>query len=226
MKYPEDFLNKIICGDCLEIMKEMPDKCVDLVLTDPPYGIKMDKAIKSKVGINSFGKLHTNANYHEEEWDDKIPCGEIFDQIFRISKNQIICGGNYFTEYLRPTNSWIFWDKKVSIEEGDTCFSDGELIWTSLKFALKKFTYGWIGFDYINNPQKDRKQHPTQKPLELIKYLIDNFSKESDLILDPFLGSGTTARACKDLKRNFIGIEISPKYVEIARQRLRQDILL
>ena len=213
MKYPEDFINKVIQGDCLEVMKQMPDKCVDLVLTDPPYGIGMNK---------HFGSGVENIPTIDGDWDNNIPSKEYFDEIFRVSKNQVFFGGNYFTKYLPPTSCWIVWDKN----NGASTFGDGELIWTSFKGALRIHKHHWVGL-VSGREDTGMKVHPTQKPKELITWIIARFSqKETDLILDPFLGSGTTAVAAKQLKRNFIGIEISEKYCEIARGRLRQEILI
>ena len=214
-------LNKIYCGDCLELMKQIPDKSIDLVLTDPPYGIGIAK--NGFVGGISDGGFKEGfkvaKDYGAQNWDSKVPSKEYFEEIFRVSKNQIIFGGNYFVEYLKNSPCWIVWDKK---ETAINNFADCELIYTSFKTSVRKFIYGWSGFDYINNSNtaNDKKQHPTQKPLALVGKILSAYSKENDLILDPFLGSGTTAIACKQLKRNFIGIEISPDYVKNAEERI------
>lgn len=201
----DKYLNKIICGDCLEVMKGMPDKCVDLVLTDPPYGVDMNKP---------FGS-YSRPQVFDGDWDKCIPAKEYFDEMFRISKNQIIFGGNYFTDYLSPTGAWLFWDKN----NGDSTFADGELVWTSFGFALRKIRVNWTGSASLKEDTHG-KMHPTQKPIGIIGACIYRFSEEGQTILDPFLGSGTTAVACKQLKRNFIGIEISQKYCDIAQKRL------
>ena len=210
MKYPEDFLNKVIQGDCLEIMKQMPDKCIDLVLTDPPYGIDMNRP---------FGS-YSRPQVFDGDWDKEIPAKTYFDEIFRVSKHQIIFGGNYFTMFLPATSAWIFWDKN----NGDSTFADGELIWTSFDFALRKLRVNWTGSATLKEDTHG-KVHPTQKPVGIIGACIVRFSKETDTILDPFLGSGTTAVAAKQLGRKFIGIEISEKYCKIAKDRLRQEVL-
>ena len=207
-------LNKIYCGDCLEIMKGIPDKCVDLVLTDPPYGI----GISNKVGGNNLGRAK---DYGEQRWDNEIPSKEAFSEIIRISKNQIIFGGNYFIENLTNSPCWIVWDKDNS---GN--FADCELAWTSFKTAIRKFRFRWNGMLQEDMKNKEIRLHPTQKPVELFKWILKNYSEEGQTILDPFLGSGTTVVVCKQLNRNFIGIEISEKYCEIARRRLRQEVLL
>lgn len=207
MTYPDDFINKVINADCLEVMKQMPDKCVDLVLTDPPYGL----GDRLSDGGGKLKNTPMAVLYRESEWEDKLPSQEVFNEIFRISKNQVICGGNYFL--LPPTRCFIAWDKKQAMPTLSAC----EYIWTSFDRPAKLFS--------VSSTDLNR-QHPTQKPIELIKYLIGKFSEENTTILDCFLGSGTTAVAAKQLGRNFIGIELSEKYCKIAEERLRQDILL
>jgi len=217
MKYPTDFINKIICGDCLEVMKDMPDKCVDLVLTDPPYGKMWTR------GKNAIGLLKEQNENDKTIWDIK-PTKEYFDEIFRVSKNQIIFGGNYFTDYLYPSNCWIVWDKLGNLKLGEQIpFADCELAWTSFTKVVKKFVCRSAGFI---KDTKDIRQHPTQKPTELMKWIIGKYANESDLILDCFMGSGSTLVAAKQLGRKFIGIEINPEYCKIAEDRLRQEMLV
>ena len=217
MKYPEDFINKIICGDCLEVMKGMPDKSVDLVLTDPPYGIKRDKGFKGFGGFGGFGTPIARRQY-DDDWDFDRPKKEVFDEILRISKQAIICGGNFFADYLPQGKHWIVWDKLNTMPT----FGDCELIWTNIeRCSVKKFTHQYNGL----LGKESARWHPTQKPIELMRYLIETYSEDGQTILDPFLGSGTTAVAAKQLHRNFIGIEISQKYCDIANDRLRQDLL-
>jgi len=214
-------INQVICGNCLDVMKNIPDNSIDLVLTDPPYGIniikKQNKASKN-IKSMSYSGGHWK-KYNEKDWDNKIPKKEYFDEIFRISKNQIIWGGNYFIEYLINSKCWLIWYKGKSLN-----LPDAELAWTNFNKPIRQF-YEARSDAYIND-KCNYKQHPTQKSLNLFKWCIKNYSKENDLILDPFLGSGTTAVACKQLKRRYIGIEISKEYCEIAEQRLRQEILL
>ena len=204
----EELKNKILNCDCLEIMKDIPDNSVDLVLTDPPYGINADKGIGRSIrqGIEA-GKIESG------NWDNKPPKKEYFNEIFRISKYQIIFGGNYFS--LPNSKSFIIWDKGETMYGRD--FAECEFAWITPDKPAKIFK---------KSPTQLNRIHPTQKPLELFEWCLVNYSQENDLILDPFLGSGTTAVACQNLKRNFIGIEISEKYCEIARQRLRQKPMI
>jgi len=211
------YLNKIINGDCIEVMKYIPDNSVDLVLTDPPYG-KMWTRGKHGIGI-----LKEKNEADKTKWDIK-PKKEYFNEMIRVSKNQIIFGGNYFTDYLLPSNCWLVWDKLGELKLGEQIpFAHCELAWTSFNKTVKKYTLRSQGFI---KDTKDIRVHPTQKPSELFEAIIRDFSEEGDTILDPFIGSGTTAVACQNLKRNFIGIEISETYCAIARKRLKQKPLL
>lgn len=210
-------LNKIYCGDCLEIMKTFPDKSIDLVLTDPPYGIGA-----YKTGSMGGGVLAKQSKFSPTDWDNDIPKKEYFDEMFRISKNQIIFGGNYFVEYLKNSPCWIVWDK----DNGDNNFADCELAWTSFNTAVRKFKFRWQGMLQENMKEKEIKYHPTQKPVALIRWILQNYSKDTDIILDAYAGSGSTLVAAQNLHRNFIGIEISPEYCKIAEERLKQQTLL
>ena len=213
MNWPDDFIDKIICGDCLEVMKEIPDKAVDLVLTDPPYGIKRDKGFGGAGGFN--GKKPIARRQYNDNWDKERPSEFCFKEILRIGKNILIFGGNYFADILPQSKHWVVWDKLNTMPT----FGDCELIWTNAKRnSVKKITYQYNGLF----GKEKRRYHPTQKPVGLIKKLLEIYSKEGDLIFDPFLGSGTTAVACLELNRHFIGIELSPEYCEIAKKRIKE----
>lgn len=208
----DEIRNTIICADCLEVLKTLPDKCVDLVLADPPYGVKYAR------GKNGWGVCDNRPELSDVQWDVK-PTKEYFDEIRRVSVNQIIFGGNYFTDILPPTKGWIFWDKNGETKN-KSVFADGELAWTSFNHVIRKYTLRVMGFI---NDSHDVREHPTQKPSELFVEILRDNSKEGDTVLDCFLGSGTTAVACYRTHRDFIGIEISPKYCEIARKRLQAE---
>jgi DNA modification methylase len=199
----------LIHGDCLEEMKKIPDGSIDLVLTDPPYGVRADK------GTSGFGSAK-NRRY-KSEWDSKTPDKEYFDEILRIGKTVLIFGGNFFTDKLPARGHWIVWDKKGEVAFKNP-FSDCELIWTSIKKKpIKKYVFKQQGFI---TDSKDVRVHPTQKPSELVQQLIEVYSNENDTVLDCFMGSGTTGVACKNLNRNFIGIELDKEYFEIAKKRI------
>lgn len=219
----QDLINKIHNADCLEFMKQLPDKSIDLVLTDPPYGIRMARNTNICSKTNSKGQtkkgFYSSKLHETKQWDNKRPEKIYFDEILRISKNAIIFGGNYFADLLPPSRGWIFWDKKEHQTQGQN-FADGELVYTTFDKNVKKYLYGWIGLDYVNNSQNDKKTHPTQKPLQLFQMILQDYSNENDLVLDCFSGSGTTAIACSELKRNFICIEKDKQYYEASCQRL------
>lgn len=199
------------CGDCLEIMKDIPDKSVDLTLTDPPYGIKADK------GSAGFGVA--KGRKYKGNWDSKIPSKQYFDEILRVSKNVIIFGGNYFAHLLPPSKHWIVWDKKGDIKFKNP-FADCELIYTSFDKVCKKIVFKQQGFI---SDTKDKRVHPTQKPTELLQQLIELYSNENDLILDCFMGSGSTGVACINTNRKFIGIELDENYFNIAKERIESN---
>ena len=212
-------MNQIIQGDCLEVMKQMSDKCVDLVLTDPPYGINYNN--------NKLNRKSNSGNFEDIENDKgELNYSEIIKECQRIGKMVIIFGAINFMKDLPYKGIWICWDKRTKIEADKVFGSPFELAWCDKIGGYDKIYRvmhgGVINADGKNSP----RFHPTQKPVELMKLILRDFSNENDTVLDCFLGSGTTAVACKQLNRNFIGIEISEKYCEIARQRLRQGLLL
>lgn len=208
----EQYINKIINADCLDILKQLPDKCVDLVLTDPPYGIDYGGQLKGKGDGNGGIDKNGWRSWDAPEWDKERPSKELFDEIIRVSKNQIIWGGNYFADLLPASKGWLVWNK------GQRNFSlaDGELAWTSFDKVLRIFDYS------RGQALQDGKIHPTQKPLKLIEWCLLKGSKENDLVLDCFSGSGTTAVACHNLKRRFICIEKDPDYWRSSCERLEQ----
>jgi site-specific DNA-methyltransferase (adenine-specific) len=207
----ESITNKIINADCMDILKQLPDKCIDLVLTDAPYGIK------ESMGKNkNRGLLAKPTDYGYKDWDKKIPDKEYFEEILRVSKNQILFGGNYFVEYLHNSSCWLVWDKN----NYGTDFADCELAWTNFKSAVRKYKWTWNGMLQEDMKNKEKRIHPTQKPLKLFEMILRDYSNENDLILDCFSGSGTTAVACHNLKRRFICIEKDYDYWKASVERL------
>lgn len=199
---------KIYNGDCIEVMKQIPNESIDLVLTDPPYGIAADKGVGG--GIQKGRK-------YEDNWDVR-PTKDYFDEMLRISKQAIIFGGQCFTDLLPQNNHWIVWDKTGQIKF-DNPYSGAELAWTNIKKnTIKKYVCIQAGFI---GQEKDR-WHPTQKPVAVMKAILRDYDYK--VILDPFLGSGTTLVACKELNRQGIGIEISQKYCDITIRRLKNTI--
>ena len=193
--------NKIICGDCLDIMKDWPDECVDLVLTDPPYGIE-----RFKHGSLRFDKKQEYPN--GLKWDNK-PTRETLLDIIKIGKHSIIWGMN---NLLLPTTEYfVVWNKKQTVDN----FASAEIAWTNIKMPAKVFEYS------IHLHNQTEKNHPTQKPLTLGTWILERYSKPNDLILDCYCGSGTFCVAAKMLGRRYIGIDISPEYCKIAEERLK-----
>ena len=198
---------RLILGDCREVLPLLPK--VDAVVTDPPYGIGQD-------GGRFRGRKGGRHRVLEKlDWDHSTPDAATFGLVLRAARDQIIWGGNYFTDKLPVSRGWLYWDKMMG---GD--FSDGELAWTSLDRTLKAFS--------LCNKMTG-KEHPTQKPDALMKWCL-NFLPDAATILDPFMGSGTTGVACMNLGRKFIGVELERKYFDIACERIenaqRQSQLL
>ena len=201
-------------GDCLEIMPHLEP--VDLVLTDPPYGIKRDKGFGGFRGFGGFGKPIATRRYEDDEWDENRPEKESFGLILKKASVSMIFGGNFFADILPQGKHWIVWDKKNTMPS----FGDAELIWTNIpRTSVKIITAEYNG---LIGKEKTRF-HPTQKPLKLIIELLMRYKYRT--ILDPFMGSGTTLVAAKELGRKAIGIEIEEKYCEIAVRRLAQEML-
>ena len=188
----------------MELMARYPDNYFDLAIVDPPYGIGA-----SEMTMGS-GK---NKNYKKgKNWDNETPSQKYFNELFRVSKNQIIWGGNYFP--LPLTKSWIFWDKGIY---WDCDFADGELAWTSFKSVLRIAQIRYKGFLGADNV----RIHPTQKPVALYKWILDKYAKQGDKILDTHLGSGSIAIACHDYGFDLTACELDTEYYEAAIKRLK-----
>lgn len=212
----KEIINEVVQGDCLDGMRLIPDKSIQLVITDPPYSddfATFDYATGRKNPNKKLRHISKELSFKPKE--------EHFRELLRISSRHLIFGGNHFANMLPPAFGWFFWDKN----NGDARFSDGEMIYGNIKKGIRKIKYTWCGAIQENMKNKDVRFHPTQKPVELIRILIERNSKPGDLICDPFMGSWTTARACKDLGRNFIGFELDGQYCRFGEERLRQEIL-
>ncbi len=209
-----NLMNIIHNIDCLKFMKQIPDKYFDLCLSDPPYGIGNNITYRK----NNCSKVAKSKDYGAYTWNDKKPEKSIFDEIFRISKNQIIFGANHFIEAM-PKNSscWLVWDK----DNASSTFADCELAWTSFKTAVRKYTYTWNGMIQADMKNKEVRVHPTQKPIKLFTAILQDYAKEGHKIFDPFMGSGTTALACEALGLEWCGCELEEQYVDAANERLK-----
>lgn len=220
-------INKIYQGDCIKFMKDIPDKFFDCVVTDPPYGIKINKMNFVMSGSIKVGGAYRNDySDHPTDWDEERLTEKYFKEIQRISKNQVIFGGNNFANILPNSRCWVVWDKRGD-EKYNNDFADGELIWTSFDKPLRIIRFLWSGMIQKDMGwRKEKRLHPTQKPIFIMRKIIKMFTKEQDKVIDCFMGSGSTCVACKQLKRNFVGIELSEKYFKIAKSRLSQNTLL
>ena len=196
--------------DCMDAMKEMPDNYYDLAIVDPPYGKKPTRDNKGTGGFNSSKNYDNKADI----WDVR-PDPEYFKELFRVSKNQIIWGANYFIEDLKSSNGFICWDKM----NGENIFADFELAYSSFNSRAKIYRKQWIGSNANNGTPR---MHPTEKPIQLYEWLLMNYAKEGDKILDTHLGSGSIAIACHNLGYSLDGYEIDAEYYEAACKRLKQ----
>lgn len=205
---------ELYLGDCREILPTLGK--VDALVTDPPYGIGADEVALSAAlqRIKADGKSKAGRGwkyYGDSQWDRERPPPSVFALMLEASKKHIIWGGNYFTDILPPTMQWLIWDKG----QRDFSLADFEMAWSSQNSAAR----------IINYPRakalQDGKEHPTQKPVEVMEWCIQALAMPVDTILDPFMGSGTTGVAAVNLGRRFIGIEIDPKYFDIACKRIQ-----
>ena len=195
----------------MQLMARYPDKYFDLAIVDPPYGIGESKK-KRENTISDKWKNPNKKIHNVKNWDNKTPDLIYFKELFRVSKNQIIWGANYMTEYLPSSMGWIFWDKK----NGESDFSDGELAYTSFNKGLRKFEWLWNGFQ---KQKPEERLHPTQKPVALYKWILDKYAKQGDKILDTHLGSGSIAIACHDYGFELTACELDAEYYEAAKKR-------
>lgn len=214
MKLPRPYYEEpgivIYHADCRDILPHLEP--VDLVLTDPPYGIG-----KNMAKVLSRGNLARPTDYGDFKWDVKVS-QELIDKAISAGEFACVFGGNHYQ--VKPSSCWLVWDKM----NGDTDFADCELAWTNFPRAVRMKKHLWNGMLRWGDARGKPRCHPAQKPVEVIIWAI-NLSPKANIILDPFMGSGTTLRAAKDLGRKAIGIEIEEKYCEIAVKRLSQEVL-
>ena len=207
--------------DCMTALKEMQDNQFDLAIVDPPYGIGVNKGGYSLAGNGDFkgGNFNVKATkYVGGEWDNERPNEEYFKELLRGSKNVIIWGGNYFADLLPSSSCWIVWDK----DNGTSYQADCELAYTNFDTAVRKYRYRWWGLLQEDMKNKEKRIHPTQKPIRLYEWLLMNYAKDGDKILDTHLGSGSIAIACHNLGFDLEGYELDKEYFEAAKKRLEQ----
>ena len=199
--------------DCMDLMREYPDNHFELAIVDPPYGIRQDGYRE-----NNRSKLAQSRNYHKALWDQPRPDGQYFAELFRVSKNQIIWGANNYPEFLKQSPCWLVWDKDNSGH-----FADCELAFGSFQTAVRKFKYRWNGMLQQDMTNKEDRIHPTQKPVALYKWLLQNYAKEGDKILDTHMGSGSIAIACHYMGFNLTACELDEDYFNAACERIERE---
>jgi len=204
--------------DNMAMMARYPDKHFDLAIVDPPYGIGMGKKEQYHKGALT--------TYKSKPWDSAIPTKDYWNELFRVSKNVIVWGGNYFTEFLPPQKNWIVWDKE---QPPNTSFSQYELAWSNCKgqATIFKKSIARCGNKVSNNKIKAieyMRIHPTQKPIQLYNYCLEKYAKPGDKILDTHLGSGSIAIACHDYGYDLTATELDKDYFDAAMKRINNHI--
>ena len=204
---------EILNCDCMEYMATLKDNAFDLAIVDPPYGLGEHEGKPSR---NRFSSVE----YLKKDWDSVPPGPKYFKELSRVSKNQIIWGANHFMQNISiGSPCWIVWDK----ENGDSHFADCELAFTSFKTAVRMFRYRWAGMLQGDMKNKEHRIHPTQKPVKLYQWLLDNYSKSGQRILDTHLGSGSSAIAAHYFGVDFVGCELDQDYYEAACNRFDHE---
>lgn len=212
-------ISEVYNMDCMEYMSQFPDKYFELAIVDPPYGINYSQ-IAAKRSNTKYGKAAAAAGiYDYKDWDKESPDNKYFINLIRVSKNQIIWGANHFISKIPFDSScWIVWDK----DNGSNGFADCELAWTSFDSAVRKYKYTWNGMFQGDMKNKENRIHPTQKPVKLYKWLLTNYAKPGDKILDTHLGSGSSRIAAYDLGFDFYATELDKDYFEAQDKRFNQ----
>lgn len=195
--------NAVINADCMTALKQMPDKCVSLAICDPPYGNN------DAIGIQN-GNKHSAKRKVYRLFDNQAPNSEYFNELKRVSKNQIIWGGNFFG----MVGGYICWNKH------GTAFGEAELAYCSMINSIRIFDYVWNGMLQQNMNDKEKRLHPTQKPVALYKWLLKNYAKPGDKILDTHMGSGSSVIACYDMGFDYMAFEIDKDYYDAATKRI------
>lgn len=201
--------------DCMELLKATPDKFYDLAIVDPPYGINFGEF--NRTNRTSTGKTIKADKYKNNNWDDSIPTDEYFNELKRVSKNQIIWGGNYFPSlWGNGCKGFIFWYKGNPVPN----FSDGELAWSSFNKVARMFNFKYYG-NLEGHTSATEKIHPTQKPIALYEWLLATYAKDGHKILDTHLGSGSSAIACNNLGFELTACELDKDYYEASIKRIK-----
>ena len=204
--------------DCMNVMARYPDNHFELAVVDPPYGIDAANTFGGEERKSGNGVAMKTA-FDKKDWDLCIPEKEYFIELMRVSRNQIVWGANYMSHFLPPSMGWIVWDK----DNGTTKFSDAELAFSSFEKALRIWKYTWNGMIQGDMKKKETRIHPTQKPVKLYEWIIANYAKEGDKILDTHLGSGSSAIAAHYGGFDFVGCELDLHYYNAAKKRFEDE---
>ena len=204
--------------DCMEYMATLPDNAFQLAICDPPYGIDAGNNFGGVERKSGNGAAKKTA-FIRKDWDLGIPDNIYFNELFRVSKNQIIWGANYMSDLLPRSMGWVVWDK----DNGTTKFSDAEIAFTSFNRALRIWKFTWNGMIQGDMKNKEHRIHPTQKPVKLYEWLLQNYAKEGDRILDTHLGSGSSAIAAHYAGFDFVGCELNEDYYKAACKRFDHE---
>jgi site-specific DNA-methyltransferase (adenine-specific) len=211
--------------DCMDGMKEFPDGYFDLAIVDPPYGIGLQTMTFTKTGaIRDSRKMKSKRRDYRltSGWDVR-PTKEYFDELFRVSKKQIIWGGNYFNDYLYPSRSFVIWDKRES-EKMNNDLADCEYAWLSSGMGVARiYRHLWSGMLQKDMKNKEDRFHPTQKPVALYEWLLNKYANPGDKILDTHVGSASSLVACEELGFKYVGFEIDPEYYAKGMERLENN---
>ena len=206
--------------DCMEAMAKAPNNHWDLAIVDPPYGINASSKAFLRTGTQTGKSLAIRGMYKSSNWDSSSPSQKYFDELKRVSKEQIIWGANHFISKISKNSScWIVWNK----ENGYNYYADCELAYTSFKTAVRMFSFKWHGMLQGNMKNKEHRIHPTQNPVALYTWLLDNYAKEGQRILDTHLGSGSSAIAAHRMGFDFWGFEIDEEYFNGAKKRIEHE---
>lgn len=207
--------------DCMEGMKQFPDKYFDLAIVDPVYGdVTKGGYMKSNKGQYIGNGCAKQKGYNSNLWQQEKTGKEYFDELLRVSKNQIVFGGNYFADSLPSSQCWIVWDKQHAVERS---FADCELAYTSFNKASRIFRYMWDGMLQGDMKNKEFRIHPTQKPVALYEWILGKYANDGDIILDTHVGSGSSLIACYNTNHKYVGFEIDPDYYSKASERINNE---
>lgn len=201
--------------DCIEGMKQFPDNYFDLAIVDPVYGgVTQGGYMQGKGGEHAAKRR----DYHLGLWSQEKTGSDYFKELLRVSKNQIVWGGNYFCSNLPESQGWIVWDK-----ENTGSFADCELAWTSYNRATRIFRFMWNGMLQGDMKNKEYRIHPTQKPVRLYEWILQNYANKDDVILDTHVGSASSLIACHNTRHKYVGFEIDKIYYDKAKARVEAE---